>query len=191
MEFKIVIADPKTGKCHQREIKDDETKIFLGLKLGAKVKGDTFNLQGYEFQITGGSDKSGFPMRKDLDTTARKKILVVSGVGAKRKRKGQRQRKSVRGNTISSQVSQINLKILKYGKEKLGAEEKPAEGESKKETAPAEKEKPKAAPVESPKVEDKKSSTLVKEKNEEPKEKAPKPKEEPKPEEKKSEEKKE
>ncbi|MCK5108050.1 MAG: 30S ribosomal protein S6e [Nanoarchaeota archaeon] len=137
-EFKIVIADPKTGKCHQREIKDDETNVFLGLKIGATLKGDTFNLSGYEFKITGGSDKSGFPMRKDLDTTARKKILVVSGVGAKRKRKGQRQRKSVRGNTVSDQVSQINLKILKYGKEKLGVE---APAEENKEAAPAKEKK--------------------------------------------------
>ena len=122
-EFKIVIGDTKTGKSYQSEIKGKEADVFSGLKLGSKVKGDSFGFSGYEFEITGGSDKSGFPMRKDLNTTARKKILVVEGIGVKRKRKGQRQRKSVRGNTISSQISQINLKILKYGKEKLEKKE--------------------------------------------------------------------
>ena len=133
-EFKIVIGDPKTGKSHQREIKDAEAEVFLGLKIKNNVKGDSFGLSGYEFEITGGSDKSGFPMRRDLNTTARKKILVVEGVGVKRKRKGQRQRKSVRGNTISSQISQINLKILKYGKEKLGVEEESSPEKKPEET---------------------------------------------------------
>ena len=99
VEYKIVLADPKTGKCYQREVKEAEAEVFLGKKIGEKVKGDSFGLGGYEFEITGGSDSSGFPMRKDLDGVGRKRILIVKGVGVKRKRKGQRQRKTVRGKT--------------------------------------------------------------------------------------------
>jgi hypothetical protein len=126
-------------------------------------------------------------MRKDLDTTARKKILVVEGIGVKRKRRGQRQRKSVRGNTISAQISQINLKILKYGKEKLGEDkESSPQGEDK----PAD-EKPKDTPAEKPKADDKKEtkskSTKTKEEEKDPKKKKEEKKEEAKdkPEEKK------
>ena len=144
VEYKIVLADPKTGKCYQRETKEAEAEVFLGKKIGEKVKGDSFGLGGYEFEITGGSDSSGFPMRKDIDGAGRKRILIISGVGAKRKRKGQRQRKTVRGNTIGQKTNQVNLKILKYGKANLdSAETKPVEEtkEDKSEEKPAEEKK--------------------------------------------------
>ena len=142
-DLKLVLADPKTGKCYQREVKEAEAEVFLGKKIGEKVKGDSFGLGEYEFKITGGSDSSGFPMRKDIDGVGRKRILVVKGVGVKKKRKGQRQRKTVRGNTIGQKTNQVNLKILKYGKTKLGvAEVKPAEEGEKSDSKEKVKEKP-------------------------------------------------
>ena len=131
MEYKLVLADPKTGKCYQKEVKDNEADVFLGIKISGKVKGDSFGLSGYEFEVTGGSDKCGFPMRKDVDGSSRKKILAVEGVGLKRKRKGQKQRKTVMGNTIGERTSQINLKVIKYGKSKLGEDKKSSPEEYK------------------------------------------------------------
>jgi small subunit ribosomal protein S6e len=133
VKFKVVISDPKTGKSVQREIDSDQTKAFQNKKINEQVKGDTFGLADYEFQITGGSDTSGFPMRRDVEGTARKKILIVEGVGVRKAAKGIRQRKSVAGNTISLTTAQINLKILKYGKEKLFEEKKEEKAEEKKE----------------------------------------------------------
>ena len=132
-DLKLVLADPKTGKCYQREVKDAEAEVFLGKKIGDKLKGGSFGLNEYEFEITGGSDNSGFPMRKDIEGVGRKRILIVKGVGVKIKRKGQRQRKTVRGNIVGQETSQINLKILKYGKTKLdmGKVESAEEGEKK------------------------------------------------------------
>ncbi|MFH2094466.1 MAG: S6e family ribosomal protein, partial [Bacteroidota bacterium] len=56
----------------------------------------------------------------DVEGAGRKKPLVVSGVGAKYKDKGIKQRKTVRGNFIDVDVSQINLKIEKEGSKKIG-----------------------------------------------------------------------
>jgi small subunit ribosomal protein S6e len=123
VEHKLVIGT-KSGKCYQRVIKDAETKVFLGKRIGESIKGDTFGLSGYEFEITGGSDIAGFPMRRDVPGAVRKKILAIQGVGIKKGRHGERQRKTVFGNTISIQISQINLKVTKEGKEPF---EKPAE----------------------------------------------------------------
>ena len=182
-EFKLVIADPKTGKCSQREVKDQDAAFFLGKKIKDVVKGEALGLQGYEFEITGGSDDCGFPMRYDVTGSARKKILAISGVGLKEKEKGIRQRKTVCGNTVHEKISQINLKILKAGKDPLekapeeeakpeaeeksaekAAEEKPKE-EDKKEEKPAKEAKPEAeekpaekAAEEKPKEEDKKEA---------------------------------
>ena len=177
-EFKVVIGT-KDGKCVQREVKDANAKNLIGKKIGDKINGDEIGFAGYEFEFTGGSDYCGFPMRKDVRGPGRKRILAVSGVGLKKKRKGMRQRKTVRGNTVSDKITQINLKVLKEGKEKLGAA--PKEGE-----APAE-EKPKAEEKkeEAPKAEEKPTEEKKEEKPAEEKKEEPKAEEKPKVEEKK------
>jgi small subunit ribosomal protein S6e len=136
-EFKLVINDPKTGRSYSKAITTD---VFKGKKIKDKIKGDEIGLTGYELEITGGSDKDGFPMRYDLEIPGRKKILVSKGPCVKIRRKGLRKRKTVRGNLISLNISQINLKIIKEGskkpneifkveepKDKLKKEEKTAE----------------------------------------------------------------
>ncbi len=130
VDIKLVIGNPKTGKCFQQEIKDDVSKSFMNKKLGNSIKGEFLDYTGYTFEITGGSDKSGFPMRRDVEGQMKKRILAVKGVGLKSKTsktkkgkltfKGIRQRKTVAGNTIGPQTSQINLKITKEGSKKIG-----------------------------------------------------------------------
>ena len=161
-DLKLVLADPKTGKCSQREVKEAEAEVFLGKQIGDKVKGESFGFNGYEVEITGGSDSSGFPMRRDIDGVGRKRILVVKGVGAKKKRKGQRQRKTVRGNTIGQKTNQVNLKILKYGKANLdSAEAKPVE-----ETKEVKSEEKPAKEVKEEKTEEKPAKEVKEEKTE-------------------------
>jgi small subunit ribosomal protein S6e len=118
-EFKLTINDPKTGKSYKKEVSGSESDVFRGKKIGDVVSGNAFGLSGYELEITGGSDKDGFPMRGDIEGTGRKKPLVVSGVGARPKGKGIKQRKTVRGNVIDVDISQINLKVVKEGNKKL------------------------------------------------------------------------
>lgn len=132
MELKIVLSDPKTGKSYQKIIKDADAKRFMGLKIGDNVKGEVLNLAGYEFQITGGSDFAGFPMRSDVPGILRKKVYAVSGIGLKKKEKGLKQRKTVAGNIIYDKTAQVNLKVVKEGKGPLG-EDKPKEEKAEEE----------------------------------------------------------
>jgi len=136
-EFKLVISE-KSGKSKQVEIKDDNAKSLIGKKIGEKFKGEVIDMPGYEFEITGGADYCGFPMRKDLDGPIRKRVMLTSGVGTRNTEKGIRIRKTVCGNTIHDKITQISVKVLKEGKQKLfeepKAEEKAPEGD-----APAEK----------------------------------------------------
>ena len=37
-EFKVVIADPKTGKCYKHEVKGPEATRLVGMKIGEKRK---------------------------------------------------------------------------------------------------------------------------------------------------------
>jgi small subunit ribosomal protein S6e len=79
-------------------------------------------------EITGGTDKDGFPMRKDLPGMGRKRLLLSKSVGFRPKEKGLRKKKSVRGNTINQDVVQINMKVTKYSAKPIdqivGAEKK-------------------------------------------------------------------
>ncbi len=144
--FKIVISIPEEKRAVQIE-KDVPT--FIGMKIGDRFDGSMIGLVGYTLEITGGSDKDGFPMRRDLPGTARKKVLLTRGVGCRVKGKGVRVKKTIRGNRIAEDISQVNVKIVekkpgaKSVYELLGLE-KPEEkaGEAKEgETKPEEKEK--------------------------------------------------
>ncbi|MHA1752313.1 MAG: 30S ribosomal protein S6e [Candidatus Helarchaeota archaeon] len=112
----VVISDPKIGKSIQIQIDDSKFKNLLGYKINDEISGQLLGYdQKYKFKITGGSDKDGFPMRKDISGSVRKRILLKGGVGYHPKRKGLRRRKMVRGNTINEDIVQINLIITKYG----------------------------------------------------------------------------
>ena len=143
-EFKVVLSDPKTGKSYQKELKDNSAEFLIGKKIGEKIAGESMDLTGYEFEITGGSDKSGFPMRRDISGAVRAKILAVSGVGLKKTEKGIRRRKTVFGNTVDTSIVQVNMKILKHGREKLGGEEPSTEAKEEKAEAKPKEEKKKA-----------------------------------------------
>ncbi|MCW1298470.1 MAG: 30S ribosomal protein S6e [Candidatus Parvarchaeota archaeon] len=117
--MKIVISDPKSGKSFQRELSKEEEEKLYGKKIGEIVKGEVLNLPGYELQITGGSDKSGFPMRSDVHGSRKVKVLLSSPPGFKPRKKGERRRKSVRGNVVSAEIVQLNTKVVKEGEKKL------------------------------------------------------------------------
>jgi small subunit ribosomal protein S6e len=130
-EFKLVIADPKSGKTVQKEVKEAQATPLVGLKLSDKVSGDALGFSGYEFEITGGSDYCGFPMRKGITGLRRKSLLIGKSVGCAgferklrkktqpRKRGGFRRKKTVCPEVIHEKISQINLKIVKHGAETL------------------------------------------------------------------------
>lgn len=125
--IKVVIADTKKGKCVQKELSEENSHTLYGKKIGDVVRGELFDLTGYEFKITGGSDHCGFPMRSDIPGIGRKQLLLIKGIGVKplkykiRKTKpfqfhpGSRQRKTICGNTIHDKIVQVNLSILKEG----------------------------------------------------------------------------
>ena len=128
-EIKLNIGDPKSKKTLTKAVTDSETEVFMNKKIGDKVHGDSFGLSGYEFEITGGSDNAGFPMRRDVKGTMRKKILIVGGVGLRSNTKGRKVRKSVAGNTVYAKTAQINLKVLKHGHTHLFEEKKEEKAE--------------------------------------------------------------
>ncbi len=107
--FKLTISDKK-GKSQTRELKDNEANALLGLRIGQETDATIVGLDG-KLKITGGSDKSGVPMRADIHGGSRKYVLLSKGVGLQDATKGERVRKLTRGNTISEETYQINCKF--------------------------------------------------------------------------------
>lgn len=135
-EFKIVINDVKKGKSYQKIVTGNESEIFIGMKIGSKISGDIFGFKGYEFEVRGGSDNAGFPMRFDIEGIGRRRPYVSQGPGVRGLKHGQKTRKTIIGNTISQTIKQINLKIINYGQkpveEVLGVQPKEEPKEEKK-----------------------------------------------------------
>lgn len=113
-DFKVVVSDPKS-KAYQFDVTGAEANKFIGKAIGETVNGDLVGLPGYTLEITGGSDNSGFVMRKDLPGPKRQKVLVAGGVGCSPKAKGTRRRKFLRGREIAPDIVQINSKVVGYG----------------------------------------------------------------------------
>jgi small subunit ribosomal protein S6e len=90
-------------------------KFISPKKIGDKIDGIFVDMPGYKLEITGGSDKDGFPMRRDLPGPRRKKLLLSRGLGLYPERKGNRKKKTMRGNTVSPDTVQVNLKISTRG----------------------------------------------------------------------------
>ena len=113
MAFKLVISEGE--KSHQMEVEAAESKKLIGLKIGEEFDASLVGLAGYKLKITGGSDKNGFPMKKDVEGPRRIKSLLSGGIGFNPKRDGQRRRKTVRGNTVSDDIVQINTVVTQKG----------------------------------------------------------------------------
>lgn len=127
--FKFVISD---GSRSWQTEKDQKDCPILGKKIGDDFSAEFLNLHGYELRVTGGSDKDGFPMKPDVESIGRRKIILGRGFAFAAEKEGERKRKLVRGNTISADIIQINCKVSKRGdkplEEFLGKkEEKPEE----------------------------------------------------------------
>jgi small subunit ribosomal protein S6e len=115
VEFKANISDPKSGKTYQTVVSGHYANSLVGKKIGEEFDGIFVSLPGFKLILTGGSDKDGFPMRPDLAGQRRKKILVSKSKGFRPKDKGVRKRKTFRGNEITPDIVQINMKISAHG----------------------------------------------------------------------------
>lgn len=131
--MQIVLSDPKAGKAYAKKTEKPE---FLGKKMGEEIQLDHIGLAGFKGKITGGSDKDGFPMYPSLLGTLRRKILISKGVGFRHARKGEKQRRTVRGNTVGEDIAQLNVRLTAHGNlellEALAAAGKEKEGEEAK-----------------------------------------------------------
>ena len=99
-------------------------------QIGGVVDASVIGVAGGKLKITGGSDKSGTPMRSDVHGGVKKYVLLSTGVG---NRSEARIRKLVRGNMITEEIYQLNCMLIEGAlPEKQAAEAAPAAEEPAK-----------------------------------------------------------
>ena len=135
-------TDPaNNGRSYNMTVSGNNLSQFLGKKIGDVVDGifvgeGELTLAGYKLEVTGGSDKTGTPMRSDLSGGVRQSVLVTQSTGFKGhslvhktkggeqkrfryKPDGMRKRRYFRGNTITQDTRQINLKVVEAANKSL------------------------------------------------------------------------
>ncbi len=132
-KFKVIVSDPEAGTSNVVELEEARATPLIGRRIGEVVDGAIINLPGYKAQISGGSDKDGFPMRPSVHGGVRRRVVLSGGVGFNPLDDGMRKRKTVRGNVITDEIVQVNLKLVEKPK---GAKETKKEPKEKKEAEP-------------------------------------------------------
>jgi small subunit ribosomal protein S6e len=122
-KFKIIVSDPEAGTSKAVELEESRATPFIGRKLGEILDGSVVDLPAHKVQILGGSDKDGVPMRGNVHGGVRRRVVLSGGAGFNPKNKGERKRKTVRGNIITDEIAQINMKIVE--RPSRSAESKP------------------------------------------------------------------
>lgn len=121
--MKLNIAYSVTGMHKLIDIHDEmKVRPFYEKRMGQVVSGDCLGeeFKGYEFRISGGNDKQGFPMMQGVLTNGRARLLLKKGSGCYRPRRtGERKRKSVRGCIVDANLSVLALNIVKKGEQEL------------------------------------------------------------------------
>ena len=115
VEFKAIVNDVKTGKSYNVTVSGHHANSLDGKNIGEIVDGIFVGLPGYKVKITGGSDKNGTPMRKDLPGNKRVRLLLSDSRGFHERYPGERKRTTIHGRVISESISQINMAVTEYG----------------------------------------------------------------------------
>ncbi len=121
-KFKVIVSDPEAGTSKVVELEEARAVPFVGRKIGESLDGTVVDLPAHKLKIMGGSDRDGVPMRPNVHGGGRRKVVLSGGVGFNPQDKGQRRRKTVRGDVITDEIAQINTKIIE--KPKKAAESK-------------------------------------------------------------------
>ena len=111
-KFKVIVSDPQAGTSKVVEIEEARAAPFIGRRLGETIDGSAVDLPAHTVQILGGSDKDGVPMLGNVHGGVRRRVVLTDGTGFAAKKKGERRRKTVRGNIITDEIVQINMKIV-------------------------------------------------------------------------------
>jgi small subunit ribosomal protein S6e len=110
-KFKVIVSDPQSGASKVVELEEARASPFIGRKVGETLDGAVVDMPAHKIQLMGGSDKDGVPMNGSVHGGVRRAVVLSGGAGFKAKKSGERRRKTVRGNIVTDEIVQLNVKI--------------------------------------------------------------------------------
>merc|ERR1712215_288490 len=120
---KLNVSFPANGTQKLIEMEDEiKLRFFYGKRMAQEVSAESLGEQwkGYVVRISGGNDKQGLPMKQGVMTNGRVRLLLSKGHSTYRSRRsGERKRKSCRGCIVDSNLSVLNLVVVKKGDEEI------------------------------------------------------------------------
>ncbi|MEM2020836.1 MAG: S6e family ribosomal protein [Zestosphaera sp.] len=109
-----VLGEIFRSKSFQLTVSGEKAAAFLSKKIGDSVTASVVGLPAeWKLLITGGSDSSGFPMIPTLQGGGKKALLLAEPPGFHPRDRGDRRRKYVRGNVITEEIVQVNVKLIR------------------------------------------------------------------------------
>ncbi|MBO0887669.1 30S ribosomal protein S6e [Candidatus Bathyarchaeota archaeon] len=111
-KFQLIVSDPKSKTSKAASLEGTKAQALVGKSIGEEIDGKLLGLGNVKLRITGGTDKDGVPMRFDVQGAARKRAILTGGVGYRPEVVGERQRRLVRGRTISEETLQVNSVVV-------------------------------------------------------------------------------
>ena len=111
-KFQLIVSDPKSKTSKAASLEGTKAQALVGKSIGEEIDGKLLGLGNVRLKITGGTDKDGVPMRFDIQGAARKRAILSGGVGFRPETDGERQRKLVRGRTVSEETLQVNSVVV-------------------------------------------------------------------------------
>ena len=123
-KFKIIVSDPESGTSKVVELEEARAAHSSAENSAKSLDGAIVDLPAQKVNIMGGSDKDGVPMRGNVHGGVRRAVVLSGGAGFKPKRKAKENAKPSAEASITDEIAQINMKILKASRRKT-AEAKP------------------------------------------------------------------
>jgi len=111
-KFQLIVSDPASKTSKAASLEGTKAQALIGKSIGEEIDGKLLGLGNVKLRITGGTDKDGVPMRFDIQGAARKRAILSGGVGFREGSGGERQRRLVRGRTVSEETLQVNSVIV-------------------------------------------------------------------------------
>ncbi len=113
----LITVSDNNGNTYQKEF--ENTEFLIGKQIGDEFEGNRMGLDDYTLEIRGGSDEDGFPMRESIEGSERRSMILSEGQGVNVEESGDRERRTVRGNRVSDEIRQLNVKVVESGEEEL------------------------------------------------------------------------
>ncbi|MDD3977848.1 MAG: 30S ribosomal protein S6e [Methanomicrobium sp.] len=129
-DLKVVLSDPKTGKAYNITATGAMAGSLIGKKVGQQMSADALGFAGYTIELTGATDRTGIPARKDLPGAGKRRLLLSESTGFHETYEGERRRKTIRCAEITPDFVQVNAKVIEYGEKTLEQYFAPAEPEA-------------------------------------------------------------